>query len=112
MFFFTDSTGNFSFGSLQKFSCSTIVDFIKEAVEHSRSGRFFFFLHRLPIMGPMRVQLLHPVSRFKRIQSLQHLCRFVILRHVRRDLIFDLPLPERLKNYLNTANYYLENVQP
>ena len=23
----------------------------------------------------MRVQLLHPVSRFKRVQSLQHLCR-------------------------------------
>jgi hypothetical protein len=27
------------------------------------------------VLGPMRVQLLHPVSRFKRVQSLQHLCR-------------------------------------
>lgn len=70
--------GNFSFGCLQKFRSNTIVDFIEDAVEHSRSGRFLFFLHRRAVVGPMRVQLLHPVSRFKRIQSLQHLCRLVI----------------------------------
>ena len=29
------------------------------------------------VLGPMRVQLLHPVSRFKRVQSLQHLCRYI-----------------------------------
>lgn len=67
--------GNFSFGSLQKFRSTTIVDFIESAVEHSRSGRFLFFLHRRPVMGPIRVQLLHPVSRFKRVQSLRHHCR-------------------------------------
>ncbi len=42
----------------------------------SRSGRYLFFLHRRPVFGPMRVQLLHPVSRFKQVQSLQHLCRY------------------------------------
>lgn len=73
--FFT--TGNFSFGSLQKFRSSTIVDFIENAMLHSRSGRFLFFLHRRPIMGPLRVQLLYPVSRFKKVQSLQHNCRYV-----------------------------------
>ena len=35
------------------------------------------------VLGPMRVQLLHPVSRFKRVQSLQHLCRYIIVKHVR-----------------------------
>ena len=71
------------------------MDFIENAVEHSRSGRYLFFLHRRPVsstnnklvvkiilwqvLGPMRVQLLHPVSRFKRVQSLQHLCRYAIL---------------------------------
>lgn len=67
--------GNFSFGCLQKFRSNTIVDFIDSAVAHSRSGRYLFFLHRRPILGPMRVQLLHPVSRFKQVQSLQHMCR-------------------------------------
>ncbi|KAK4310399.1 hypothetical protein Pmani_018035 [Petrolisthes manimaculis] len=67
--------GNFSFGGFTKFKSQTIVEFIENAVEHSRSGRYLFFLHRRPVLGPMRVQLLHPVSRFKHIQSLQHLCR-------------------------------------
>ena len=67
--------GNFSFGSLTKFKSNTIVDFIENAVEHSRSGRYLFFLHRRPERGPMRVQLLNPVSRLKQIRSLQHMCR-------------------------------------
>ncbi|RWS31422.1 uncharacterized protein B4U80_08971 [Leptotrombidium deliense] len=104
--------GNFSFGSLQKFQSNTIVDFIENAVEHSRSGRYLFFLHRHldPLTGPMRVQLLNPVSRFKRVMSLQHMCRFVILKYVRRDLIKQLPLPNRLKEYINTPYYYFEEV--
>lgn len=101
--------GNFSFGCLHKFRSNTIVDFIEDAVEHSRSGRYLFFLHpSSAVMVPMRVQLLHPVSRFKQIQSLQHLCRFVLLKHVRRDLIPCLPLPTKLKSYLNSPHYYSE----
>jgi len=72
---FCDISGNFSFGSFTKFKSNTIVDFIENAVEHSRSGRYLFFLHRRPVFGPMQVQLLHPVSRFKQVQSLQHLSR-------------------------------------
>ncbi|UYV64188.1 SOCS7 [Cordylochernes scorpioides] len=68
--------GNFSFGCKQKFRSNTIVEFIENAVAHSRSGRYLFFLHRRPVLGPMQVQLLHPVSRFKQVQSLQHLCRY------------------------------------
>ena len=72
------SAGNFSFGSLQNFKSNTIVDFIENSVEHSRSGRFLFFMHRSPRRGPMRVQLLNPISRFKtkEVQSLQHMCRY------------------------------------
>lgn len=102
--------GNFSFGSCTKFKSQTIVEFIETAVEHSRSGRYLFFLHRRPILGPMRVQLLHPVSRFKHVQSLQHLCRFVIVKAVRRDLIPRLPLPRRLIDYLSTPQYYSEQL--
>ncbi|XP_048525559.1 uncharacterized protein LOC109535893 isoform X3 [Dendroctonus ponderosae] len=100
--------GNFSFGSCTKFKSQTIVEFIENAVEHSRSGRYLFFLHRRPVIGPVRVQLLHPFSRFKQVQSLQHICRFIIHKNVRRDLIPDLPLPRRMIDYLNTPHYYSE----
>ncbi|OWR44756.1 hypothetical protein KGM_200901B, partial [Danaus plexippus plexippus] len=33
---------------------------------------------------------------------------FVILKHVRRDLISSLPLPRRLLDYLSATHYYSE----
>ncbi|CAH2034566.1 unnamed protein product, partial [Iphiclides podalirius] len=100
--------GNFCFGGCTMFKAQTIVEFIENAVETSRSGRYLFFLNLRPVLGPVRVQLLYPVSRFKRVQSLQHSCRFVILKHVRRDLVNSLPLPRRLLDYLNATHYYSE----
>ncbi|XP_063632839.1 uncharacterized protein LOC134803941 [Cydia splendana] len=100
--------GNFCFGGCTMFKAQTIVEFIENAVETSRSGRYLFFLNLRPVLGPVRVQLLYPVSRFKRVQSLQHMCRFVILKYVRRDLISSLPLPRRLLDYLNATHYYSE----
>ena len=49
-------------------------------------------------MPPAPVQLLHPVSRFRTMQTLQHSCRFEILKHVRRDHISELPVPQRVKD--------------
>ncbi|XP_030031133.2 uncharacterized protein LOC115447973 isoform X1 [Manduca sexta] len=100
--------GNFCFGGCTMFKAQTIVEFIENAVETSRSGRYLFFLNLRPLLGPVRVQLLYPVSRFKRVQSLQHMCRFVILKYVRRDLISNLPLPRRLLDYLSATHYYSE----
>ncbi|XP_046976840.1 uncharacterized protein LOC124542939 isoform X2 [Vanessa cardui] len=100
--------GNFCFGGCTMFKAQTIVEFIENAVETSRSGRYLFFLNLRPVLGPVRVQLLYPVSRFKRVQSLQHMCRFVILKYVRRDLISSLPLPRRLLDYLSATHYYSE----
>lgn len=101
-----------------------------------RSDRYLFFFHRRPEHGPMRVQLTNPVSRFKHVQSLQHMCRcvicdldssryltfnfaylflflrFVIRRAVvRKDLIQSLPLPRRLLDYLSYKNCYSELVE-
>jgi len=103
--------GNFSFGSFTRFKSHTIVDFVENAVEHSRSGRYLFFLNRRLPNGPMRVQLLYPVSRVKKVQSLQHMCRFVILKLVPRDHVDQLPVPKRIKDYLKTPNYYSENIE-
>lgn len=126
--------GTFSFGSCaQQIKCSyksrTIKEFIENAVEHSRSGRYLFFLHRRPEHGPMRVQLLNPVSRFKHIQSLQHMSRYALIRRVvddllmflfrfvilkavqRKDLIETLPLPRRLLDYLQNKNFLSELIE-
>ncbi|XP_058814240.1 suppressor of cytokine signaling 6 [Topomyia yanbarensis] len=104
--------GTFSFGSCAKFKSRTIMEFIENAVEHSRSGRYLFFLHRRPEHGPLRVQLTKPVSRFKHVQSLQHLCRFIIHRTIiRKDLIQTLPLPRRVLDYLNYKNCLLERIE-
>lgn len=35
--------------------------------------------------------------------------RFVIHKHIRRDLIPSLPLPRRIIDYLNTPHYYSEH---
>ncbi|XP_058127932.1 uncharacterized protein LOC131291418 isoform X1 [Anopheles ziemanni] len=104
--------GSFSFGSCAKFKSRTIMEFIENAVEHSRSGRYLFFLHRRPEYGPMRVQLTKPVSRFKHVQSLQHICRFVIHKTIKRkDLIQALPLPRRVLDYLSYKNCLSERTE-
>ncbi|ETN67807.1 hypothetical protein AND_000370 [Anopheles darlingi] len=104
--------GSFSFGSCAKFKSHTIMEFIENAVEHSRSGRYLFFLHRRPEYGPMRVQLTKPVSRFKHVQSLQHICRFVIHKTIKRkDLIQALPLPRRVLDYLSYKNCLSERTE-
>lgn len=102
--------GMFSFYSQPKsHGASTIVEFIEKAMEHSRSGKFLYFLRpRAPGLPPAPVQLLFPISRLRNMHSLQHICRFVILRHVRRDLIDRLPIPPRLKEYLKESQYYIE----
>ena len=100
----------FSFFSQPKsHGVATIVEFIERAMAHSRSGKFLYFLRpRGAGHPPAPVQLLYPVSRFARVQSLQHACRFVILKHVRRDHVAALPLPARLLEYLMQTQYYTE----
>lgn len=103
--------GKFSFYSQPKsHGVSTIVEFIEKAMEHSQSGRFLYFLRpRAPGLPPTPVQLLFPISRLRNMHSLQHMCRFVVLKHVRRDLIDYLPMPQRLKEYLRQTQYYIEH---
>jgi len=109
MFFYFIS-GKFSFWSQpDTHGKSTIRQFIEQCVQNSRNGQFLYFVRPSgPGAPPMPVPLLHPVSRFKQMQSLQHTCRFKILQIVRRDHIDYLPLPTFVKNYLKEAQYYVE----
>lgn len=95
------SKGQFSFsGRSQKFFCSTIVDFIEQAVEYSHNGNLLFFLHRDPSMeGPVRFRMI-PLSRSKSLSSLKHMSRFAILPYIRRDQINELSIPACLIEYL------------
>ncbi|XP_041374015.1 uncharacterized protein LOC121387070 [Gigantopelta aegis] len=105
--------GVFSFFSQpESHGTSTIRKFIEQAVEFSHTGQFLYFLRPLiPGSPPVAIQLLYPVSRFLKVPSLQHMCRFLILRWVRRDHIDNLPVPEKVKNYLREHQYYVENLE-
>lgn len=95
------SKGHFSFGRSRKFLCTTIVDFIEQAIEYSHNGNLLFFLHRDPALeGPVRFRMI-PLSRMKGLSSLKHMCRFAILPYVRKDKINDLSIPKCLRAYLN-----------
>ncbi|XP_022111846.1 uncharacterized protein LOC110991054 [Acanthaster planci] len=102
--------GKFSFWSQPcSHGSASIVEFVEEAMRHSHSGRVLYFLRpRMPGYPPAAVQLLYPISRFQKARSLQHMCRFVIRKHVRLDHIDSLPLPRRLKDYLKEAQYYTQ----
>ncbi len=102
--------GMFSFYSQPKsHGATTIVEFIKEAMEHSRTGRFLYFLQPLvPGYPPAPIQLLYPVSRLRSVFTLQHMCRFLILKCVRKDHLAQLPLPRKILVYLQQSQYYAE----
>ncbi len=106
-------SGKFSFWSQpESHSASTIVEFIEKAVEHSKNGKFHYFLQTDQAgQAPIQVSLLYPISRFQRVQSLLHMCRFEILSNVRRDHVDQLPLPVQIKNYLRVKQYYAENLE-
>jgi suppressor of cytokine signaling 7 len=94
------SKGHFSFGRSRKFFCTTIVDFIEQAIEYSQNGNLLFFLHRAPaLQGPVRLRM-RPLLRMKNLSSLKQLCRFAILPYVRKDKIHELCIPKCLKGYL------------
>jgi suppressor of cytokine signaling 7 len=89
----------------------SIIEFIERAMEFSRNGKFLYFLRpHAPGHPPSPVALLYPISRFEVMQSLQHTCRFVILKHVRYDHIEQLPLPGPMKRYLKEKQYFTEKL--
>ncbi|XP_077503372.1 uncharacterized protein LOC144113876 [Amblyomma americanum] len=82
-----------------------IVDLIQESMNYSQSGVFCYSRGRSPGVPSFPVRLIKPVSRLTHVRSLQYLCRFVIRQYTRFDHIQRLPLPSRIKGYLEEGHY-------
>ncbi|XP_060030018.1 suppressor of cytokine signaling 6 [Erinaceus europaeus] len=100
------SNGRFSFYEQPDVEGHTsIVDLIEHSIRDSENGAFCYSRSRLPGSATYPVRLTHPVSRFMQVRSLQYLCRFVIRQYTRIDLIQTLPLPTKMKDYLQEKHY-------
>lgn len=82
-----------------------IVDLIQESMNYSQSGVFCYSRGRTPGVPSFPVRLIKPVSRLTHVRTLQYLCRFVIRQYTRFDHIQRLPLPSRIKGYLEEGHY-------
>jgi suppressor of cytokine signaling 7 len=84
---------------------SSIVELINHCMSFSKSAVFCYSRPRAPGYPAFPVRLARPVSRFTQVRSLQYLCRFVIRQYTRVDNIQKLPLPSRLKGYIQEGHY-------
>ncbi|ELT96935.1 hypothetical protein CAPTEDRAFT_38969, partial [Capitella teleta] len=84
---------------------SSIFDLIENSMNDSQSGVFCYSRARTPGSPSFPVRLTKPVSRFMQVRSLQYLCRFVIREFTRVDHIQKLPLPNRIKGWLEENQY-------
>lgn len=84
---------------------ASIVDLIQESMNYSQSGTFCYSRGRNPGVLSFPVRLIKPVSRLTHVRTLQYLCRFVIRQYTRFDHIQNLPLPSRIKGYLEESHY-------
>ena len=83
----------------------SIVDLIEHSMNDSQTGVFCYSRARTPGSPSFPVRLTKPVSRFTQVRSLQYLCRFVIRQYTRFDHIQKLPLPPRIKGWLEQNQY-------
>uniref|UniRef100_A0A2K5F2L6 SOCS box domain-containing protein n=1 Tax=Aotus nancymaae TaxID=37293 RepID=A0A2K5F2L6_AOTNA len=79
---------------------TSIVDLFEHSVRDSENGAFCYSRSATYL-----VRLTKPVSRFMQVRSLQYLYRFVICQYTTIDLIQKLPLPNKMKDYLQEKHY-------
>lgn len=100
------SNGLFSFYSQpEPGGHASIVELIQQSMCFSQSGVFCYSRSRCPGSPSFPVRLTKPISRFTQVRSLQYLCRFIIRQYTRYDHIQKLPLPPRIKGYLEEGHY-------
>uniref|UniRef100_A0A182WMJ6 Suppressor of cytokine signaling 6 n=1 Tax=Anopheles minimus TaxID=112268 RepID=A0A182WMJ6_9DIPT len=85
----------------------TMVDLIQDTMKKSEYGVIGYVKQDTTLMPPFPVRLTRPVNRFYEVSSLQHLCRFIIRQRIDAKSIVQLPLPEKLKEYVEENIYDL-----
>lgn len=95
--------GKYSVTDEEKYG--SVIELITDSMSKSRNAIFSFSTWNVYGGPSFPVRLIQPVSRFTHVQSLQHLCRFVIRKYIAIHNIQELPLPEVLKLYLKQAHY-------
>uniref|UniRef100_A0A2K6CLG9 Suppressor of cytokine signaling 6 n=1 Tax=Macaca nemestrina TaxID=9545 RepID=A0A2K6CLG9_MACNE len=100
------SNGRFSFYEQPDVEGHTsIVDLIEHSIKDSENGAFCYSTSQLPESATYLVRLAKSVSWFMQVHLLQYLCRFVICQYTRIDLSQKLPLPNKMKDYLQEKHY-------
>lgn len=85
--------------------CETMIDLIEDTMKKSEFGIIGFVKQNSPLTPPFPVRLTKPINRFYEVASLQHLCRFIIRQRIDTNDIASLPLPCKLKDYIE-ENFY------
>ncbi|CAG7833933.1 unnamed protein product [Allacma fusca] len=92
--------GEFRFYSSEADSFPTVAELIEHCIAYSEAGIFCYSKSRRSDHPSYPVRLTKPISRFTEVKSLLYLSRFVIRKHVRVDLIPQLPLPPTLIDFI------------
>ncbi|XP_055623957.1 uncharacterized protein LOC129767275 [Toxorhynchites rutilus septentrionalis] len=85
--------------------CETMIDLIEDTMKKSEYGIIGFVKQNTTLTPPFPVRLTKPINRFYEVSSLQHLCRFIIRQQIDTRDIMNLPLPPKLKDYIE-ENFY------
>uniref|UniRef100_A0A182JBK7 Suppressor of cytokine signaling n=1 Tax=Anopheles atroparvus TaxID=41427 RepID=A0A182JBK7_ANOAO len=83
----------------------TLVDLVEDTIKKSEYGVIGYVKQDSKFMPPFPVRLTKPINRFYEVSTLQHLCRFIIRQKIDPKDIAQLPLPEKLKKYVE-ENFY------
>lgn len=96
-------TGYYSLFNTARYT--SIAELVDHAIKASQDSLYCYTKPRDNACPRFPVRLLHPVSRFTQVRSLQHLCRFVIRQKTSISNISRLPIPVSLQNYLKQGHY-------
>lgn len=98
-----DYDGRYSLYSSLGFD--SIAELVRHSMSCSQGAVYCYSQPNSPTQPEFPVRLSCPLSRFTQVRSLQYLCRFVIRQRTGLTDIQKLPLPTRIKGYIQEGHY-------
>lgn len=98
--------GHFRFYLHPNKQYKTVCELVDDLIVSSQTG-IYYYVKSKKTQKEVRfvIKLDKPLSRFNRIRSLKHLCRFAIKQNINYSLVHDLPLPDEIKEYLEENHF-------